>query len=73
MGASAGEPHRVWFLRHGQDPAAESLGQQAIDEGLSVSWLSLEELGAIVRQHRIDDCVNKAVTRVTSVALICIA
>ncbi|WP_324290672.1 ATP-binding protein [Arthrobacter sp. H14-L1] len=50
----------------------ESLGQQAIDEGMSVSWLSLEDLGALVRRHRIDDSVNKAITRVTSVDLICI-
>ncbi|WP_449374651.1 ATP-binding protein [Arthrobacter psychrolactophilus] len=50
----------------------ESLGQQAIDEGMSVSWLSLEDLGALVRRHRIDDSVNKAITRVTNVDLICI-
>ncbi|MBG0741850.1 ATP-binding protein [Paeniglutamicibacter antarcticus] len=48
----------------------ESLGQQAIDEGMSVSWLSLEDLGALVRRHRIDDRVNKVITRVTSVALV---
>ena len=50
----------------------EALGQQAIDEGMSVSWLSMEDLGALVRRHRIDDSVNKAITRATSVDLICI-
>ena len=41
----------------------EALGQQAIDQGMSVSWLSMEDLGALVRRHRIDDSVNKAITR----------
>lgn len=50
----------------------EALGQQAIDQGMSVSWLSMEDLGALVRRHRIDDSVNKAITRATNVDLICI-
>ena len=39
---------------------------------MSVSWLSMEDLGALVRRHRIDDSVNKAITRATSVDLICV-
>lgn len=50
----------------------EALGQQAIDEGMTVSWLTLEHLGALVRRHRIDDSVNKAISRATSADLICI-
>ncbi|MNG36088.1 DNA replication protein DnaC [compost metagenome] len=50
----------------------EALGQLAIDQGMSVSWLSMEDLGALVRRHRIDDSVNKAIIRATNVDLICI-
>lgn len=50
----------------------EALGHQVIDEGMSVSWLSMEELGSLVRRHRIDDSVSKAITKVTSADLICI-
>ncbi len=39
---------------------------------VSVSWLSMEDLGALVRRHRIDDSVNKAIARATNVDLICI-
>ena len=45
----------------------EALGQQAIDAGMRVSWLSVEDPGSLVRRHRIDDSVNKA-----SADLICI-
>lgn len=50
----------------------EALGQQAIDEGMTVSWLTLEHLGALVRRHRIDDSVNKVIDRATNADLICI-
>ncbi|MET0977791.1 MAG: hypothetical protein ABWX63_03150 [Paeniglutamicibacter terrestris] len=45
----------------------EALGQQTIDAGMRVSWLSVEDPGSLVRRHRIDDSVNKA-----SPDLICI-
>ena len=32
----------------------------------------MEDLGALVRRHRIDDSVNKAIARATSVDLICV-
>lgn len=69
MGAAEGELDRV---RTGKTLLLESLGQQAIDEGMFVSCLSLEDLGVLVRRHRIDDSVNKAINRVTNVDLICI-
>jgi DNA replication protein DnaC len=50
----------------------EALGQQAIDEGMTVSWFTLEDLGALVRRHRIDDSVNKAITKATAADLVCI-
>src|SRR5699024_1443863 len=50
----------------------EALGHQAIDAGITGSWLNLEHLGALVRRHRIDDSVAKAIDRATSVDLVCI-
>ena len=31
---------------------------------LHVDWFSLESLGALVRRHRVDDTVTKAITRI---------
>lgn len=56
----------------GKSMLLEALGHQVIDEGMSVSWLSMEELGTLVRRHRIDDSVNKAITKITGADLICI-
>ena len=42
----------------------EALGQQAVEAGLHVAWFSLESLGVLVRRHRADDTVTKAITRI---------
>ena len=42
----------------------EALGQVAVEAGLRVAWFSLEALGVLVRRHRGDDSVSKAVARV---------
>jgi DNA replication protein DnaC len=47
----------------------EALGQKAVEEGLSVAWFSVEDLGALVRRHRVDDSVSKAFGALTSVSL----
>jgi hypothetical protein len=39
----------------------EGLGQLAVEAGLKVAWFSLEELGVLVRRHRADDSVSRAV------------
>src|ERR1700676_4550712 len=39
----------------------EALGQTAVEAGLKVAWFSLEELGVLVRRHRADDSMTKAV------------
>jgi len=48
----------------------EALGQQAVEEGLKVSWFTLEDLGALLRRHRADDTVTKAIARVLRADLI---
>ena len=48
----------------------EALGQLAVEAGLKVAWFSLEELGVLVRRHRADDSVTKAVTAILRARLI---
>jgi DNA replication protein DnaC len=47
-----------------------AIGQLAIDTGRTVAWFSIEELGALVRKHRADDTITKAIRRITRVDLI---
>jgi DNA replication protein DnaC len=42
----------------------EALGQHAVETGLHVAWFTLESLGVVVRRHRPDDTVTKAITRI---------
>ena len=42
----------------------EALGQTAVEAGKKVAWFSLEDLGAVVRRHRADDTVTRAVRRI---------
>ena len=48
----------------------EALGQLAVEAGMKVAWFSLESLGALVRRHRADDSVTKAVARILRAELI---
>jgi DNA replication protein DnaC len=50
----------------------EALGQQAVEAGLHVAWFSLEALGALVRRHRADDTVTKAIGKILRADLVCI-
>ena len=43
----------------GKSHLLEALGHHAVDQGLTVAWFSVEDLGAIVRRHRVDDTVSK--------------
>ena len=48
----------------------EALGQQAVQAGLHVAWLRLEDLGVLLRRHRADDTVAKAITRLLQAELV---
>jgi DNA replication protein DnaC len=50
----------------------EALGQHAVEQGLRVAWFTLEDLGALLRRHRADDTVTKAITRVLRADLVVI-
>jgi len=42
----------------------EALGQLAVEAGMKVAWFSLEALGVLVRRHRADDSVTRAIARI---------
>ena len=48
----------------------EALGQLAVQAGSKVAWFSLESLGTLVRRHRADDSVTKAVARILRADLV---
>ena len=48
----------------------EALGQQAVEAGLKVAWFTLEDLGVLLRRHRADDTVTKAIARVLRADLV---
>ena len=48
----------------------EALGQQAVEQGLRVAWFTLENLGVLLRRHRADDSVTRAIARVLRADLV---
>ncbi|UZF57518.1 IS21-like element helper ATPase IstB [Gordonia polyisoprenivorans] len=50
----------------------EALGQKVIEAGMPVAWFSLEHLGMLVRAHRADDTLGKAVAKIVRAELIVI-
>ena len=54
----------------GKSHLLEALGHAAVDARLSVRWFSIEDLGVLVRRHRIDDTVAKALLPVLRADLI---
>lgn len=54
----------------GKSHFCEALGQLAIDSGRTVAWFGIDELGSLVRRHRADDSITKAIKRITRVDLI---
>jgi len=47
----------------GKSHICEALGQHAIDQGHTVVWFSIEDLGALIRRHRVDDSIANALAR----------
>ena len=48
----------------------EALGHAAVQAGRKVVWFSLEALGVLVRRHRADDTVTRAIARILRADLI---
>jgi DNA replication protein DnaC len=45
----------------GKSHPVEALGHLAIDQGKTVAWHTLETLAQLLRRHRADDSINKAI------------
>ena len=56
----------------GKSHFVEALGHLAIDRGKTVAWHTLESLAALMRRHRADDSVAKAITKLVRSDLIII-
>lgn len=56
----------------GKSHWVEALAHLAIDRGKTVAWHTLESLAALVRRHRADDTVTKAIARLVRADLIVI-
>ena len=48
----------------------EALGHTAVQTGRRVAWFSLETLGVLVRRHRADDTVTRAIARILRADLV---
>ena len=48
----------------------EALGQHAVEQGLHVAWFTLEDLGGLIRRHRADDTVSKAISKILRADLV---
>jgi DNA replication protein DnaC len=56
----------------GKSHFVEALGHHAIDKGKTVAWHTLESLAALMRRHRADDSVAKAIGKLIRADLIVI-
>jgi DNA replication protein DnaC len=56
----------------GKSHLLEALGHAAVDDGLTVTWFNIQDLGQLVHRHRVDDSVDKAIQRVIRADLIVI-
>ncbi|MFE2583908.1 ATP-binding protein [Streptomyces sp. NPDC059378] len=54
----------------GKPHFSEAFGQSAVDAGMTVAWFTIEDLEALIRRHRVDDSVSKAISRITRTDLI---
>ncbi len=71
-----------WVTRHenvvcgpsgtGKSMFLEALGHAVIDNGGTVAWFNVEQLGTLVRAHRVDDTIIKAITPILRADLICV-
>lgn len=56
----------------GKSHWVEALGHLAIDRGKTVAWHTLESLEALIRRHRADDTVTKAIAKLIRCDLVVI-
>ena len=54
----------------GKSHLVEALGHLAIDNGKTVAWHTLETLAQLLRRHRADDSINKAIDKLIRADLV---
>jgi DNA replication protein DnaC len=54
----------------GKSHFCEALGHAAVEAGMTVAWFTIEDLGALVRRHRADDSITRALARLIRTDLI---
>ena len=54
----------------GKSHLIEALGHLAIDKGRTVAWHTPETLALLLRRHRADDTINKAISKLTRADLL---
>jgi len=70
-GQPLGRPQREpRALQAGKTFFLEAPGQLAVEQGLHVAWFTLEDLGGLIRRHRADDTVAKAIRAILRAELI---
>ncbi len=70
-GQPLGRPQREpRALRAGKTFFLEASGQLAVEQGLHVAWFTPEDLGGLIRRHRADDTVAKAIRAILRAELI---
>ena len=72
MDHARGESLSRRTLGQRQSHLVEALGHQAIDLGKTVAWHTLETLAGLLRRHRADDSVSKAIGKLVRADLIII-
>ena len=72
MGAPRRERLHLRTVGTGKSHLAEAFGHLAIDHGKTVAWHTLESLALLLRRHRADDSVSKAIGRLIRADLIVI-
>ena len=61
---------RLRPVGHRKSHFSEALGQAAVEAGMTVAWFTIEDLGALVRRHRADDSIARAIARLIRTDLI---
>ena len=56
----------------GKSHFCEALGHAAVEAGMTVAWFTIEDLGTLVRRHRADDSITRALARLIRTDLIII-
>jgi DNA replication protein DnaC len=54
----------------GKSHFVEALGHLAVERGKTVAWHTLESLAGLVRRHRTDDTVTKAIVKLSRCDLV---